>query len=269
MDTLWSESIDWVIEHQVKLGEIAEIKDFSSNHVEILDVLYIEHIRKYRKLIHLSKPFVISGIKHYQFEWETRMSLAEIISFLGKSYFVQVNQNTIVRTISIQGHASDWSTIQIVGLNRFENDTNKWLAKEIIIGEKYKDQIRDIFSKLYRVVLKNFNKNAPVDILYINPLDIIYIDISQKERIIYLSKPFAVKKENCYIIHWKTRYKASEIIAYLDGDNFERVNRFQIINLNFLTTYTFEKDQKELQLRMFDGALKTFSIGKTYLKGIL
>jgi hypothetical protein len=269
MDTLWFENIDWIIEHQVKPGEIAKIKDFNSNQVEILDVFYIEHIKKYKKLIHLSRPFVISGIEHFQFEWETRMSLAEIISYLGTSYFVQVNQHTIVRTISIQGHASDWSTIQIVGLNRFENETNKWLAKEIILGEKFKDQIRVVFSKLYRVVLKNFNKNAPVDILYINPLDIIYIDISQKERIIYLSKPFAVKKENCYIIHWKTRYKASEIIAYLDVDNFERVNRFQIINLNFLTSYTFEKDQKKLQLRLFDGTLKTISIGETYRNNLI
>ncbi len=269
MDTLWSEHIRWIIEHQVKPGERAIIKDFNRNQVEILDVFYMEHIKKYSKLIHLSKPFIISGIEHFEFEWETRMSLNEIILYLGESYFIQVNKNTIVRTVSLQGRKSDWSKIQIVGLNRFVNENQKWIAKEIILGEKYIDQIRNILDITDRIEFKNFNLNSPFDVLYINPLDIIYIDILQKNKVVYLKKPYAKNNKNYYIINWKTEYSASKILEHLVINNFCQVNRNQIVNLEFSVTRKFDKNQKEFNLCMIDGTMKAISIGKPYLKNLI
>lgn len=269
MDTLWSETLNWIFKHQVKPGERAIVKDFKNNQVEILDVFYIEHIKKYRKLIHLSRPFIISGIEHFEFEWETRMSLKDIISHLGELYFVQVNKNTIVRTVSLRGRKSDWSKIQIIGLNRFAPDNKKWIAKEINLGEKYIDRIKSILNKPASIKLNNYNPNNPYDVLYINPLDIIYIDISRKIKIVHLNKPFANHNKECYIINWKTEYSASKILEYLEVNNFSQVNRGQIVNLDFSTAQIFLNKQKEFNLRMINGTLKTISIGNSYLKYLI
>jgi hypothetical protein len=154
-------------------------------------------------------------------------------------------------------------------LNRSANDNKKWIAKEIILGESYKCNIIEALTKIRRREFKSFNKNGSIDFLYMNPLDIIYIYISQKTKVIHLCKPFAANNENCYAIKWKTRYSALEIIKYLEIDNFVEVNRYHIINLNYINCHKIEEDQKGLQLRLFDGSLKSIPIGKAYRKNLL
>jgi hypothetical protein len=271
MHSFCSESILWLIEHQVKPGEKTVVKDPKDNEceVEILDIFYVEFREKNCKYLHLSRPYVIGEAKKLQIEWKTGMTLSEIISYLGETYFIQINKRTIVRTVSIQGRDSDWKYLQIVGLNRFASDNQKWISKKIKLGRKYKDQIIDILCRFSRIEIKSDNGSDAIDLIYINPLDIIYIELSKNEKTIHLNKPFAKNDLNCYEIKWKTRLNADGILNYLEINNFTQVNRFQIINLDYLTNYQIEEGQKEVQIRLHDGSLKTIIIGKTFRNNLM
>jgi hypothetical protein len=271
MHSFCSESILWLIEHQVKPGEKTVVKDPKDNEyeVEILDIFYVEFREKNCKYLHLSRPHLIGGAEKLQIEWKTGMTMNEIISYLGEAYFIQINKRTIVRTLSIQGRDSDWKYLQIVGLNRFAPDNQKWISKKIKLGRKYKDQIIDILCRFSRIEIKSDNESDAIDLIYINPLDIIYIELSKNEKTIYLNKPFAKNGMNCFEIKWKTRMNAVEILEYLEIDSFEQINRFCIINLLCVPDTNFVKGKNKLSLKMHNNSLKVMGIGKSYLEKLL
>lgn len=253
------------------------IKDKKGNEylIKAIDIFYIvckesDKYQKYKrdiKTIYFCSPIVINGKLQQSFDWYTKKSLDCIVDELGVNTFVQINKRTIVRSVLIQGRDSAWKNIQLIA-----NDTNtlsntKWQSKKLALGRKYKSSIVKVFNIINLIEVKNNNGIDELDVLFINPVDIVYIELSKQERIIHLNKPFYNNGINCYQVKWKSRLKVTEMVNYFHYDNIVQSNRNTIINLNYIVG-NLQQHQDLVQLTTDNKTFIGFKMPEQYYKMI-
>ena len=209
-------------------------------------ILYIE-ISKYLKKIHLINVNNEATIEEIVL-WETRDSAQKIISQLGEKAFIRVHKHFITKRTNIYGRDKDWKYLQI---RKFISPRKKasqpsWLTKEIKMGQKYIEDIKKYLNKCYISIKLKDDEDR--DVLYINPIDIIYIEIYRDEKKIYLDVPYSKRNRNTFSITWKTRESAINILNRLNTDFFLQVQRNHIINLRY--TYRKNEDKNHLYLKV-------------------
>jgi DNA-binding LytR/AlgR family response regulator len=199
--------------------------------LDIRKIFYIEFDNKKRgvKIIHLADSSIIV--------WKTRYSSNSILKLLGRFTFIKIHRRYIVNKNHICGRGSKWEYLQIcffvgfIGLKGF-------LTERIDVGRSYLPQIKKS--------LKNFLweiKDEEGDIYFINPIDIIYIELSKENKCVYLNKSFPVVKDK---IEWRTRLSAIEIMKSTNIDGFIQVHRRFIINICSNYQFTADSEFKNL-----------------------
>jgi hypothetical protein len=247
------------IEIKNENGELIKVKVYHLRYIEYID-------KDTKKVVLISQP----ELKEMPREilWKTRLSLEEIINFLvsikGEVLrFVQINSKIIARSLYISGRDSKWEYIQLS--DAYNNLIYK--PKEFKIGRKYIPQIKKIISLLVRIEIENSFKGDCPDIIFVNPLDVICIEINKQTKIVFLSKPFLIANKLCFEVNWNTRLSANEIINQF-SEFLIQVNRkllvcvSHIVEDNILTS-------NSLELRMLDKSIKTIQVTKVYIKKIM
>jgi len=244
--------------------------------IKAIDIFYIECKESDKnqkdnrdiKIIHFCNRIDFYGRLLQSFEWYTKQPLCSIVEELGVNTFVQINKRTIVRTVLLQGRDSAWKNIQIIGINPNYLSRNRWHPKKISVGRKYKTSIETVLKIINLVEVRNINGNDVSDVLFINPVDIVYIELSKYERVIHLNKPYYNNGNNCYEIIWKSGFKAAEIIKYFRYNSIVQSNRNTLINLNYIVG-NLPQYQKVIQLTTDNKSFIKLDLTEKYYKKIL
>lgn len=181
-------------------------------------ILYIENVKNNRgiKKIHLCDSTIII--------WKTRRNPVLELNVAGNPVFIKAHRNYIINRLHICGRDSKWQYLQIcfyvgfLGLKGF-------MTQRIDVGRTFIPEIRKYTTAMFLEV-----KDEEGEIYFINPIDIIFIEISKEIKRVFLNKSFPVVKN---IINWKTRLSAGEIIRKTRIDGFFVVHRKYIINATF------------------------------------
>lgn len=218
------------------------------------------------KVVHLSTKHKYEGNLTREIIWHTRNSLNKILCDLGEQFFLKVSSRVIVKKTAITGRDSDCEYIQLKGIEHNNIDTANWKPIDIKVGRKYKHQIKNY---LELIEIQNSNSGDRPDIFYLYPNDIVYIKLSKEKKIFNLFNPQTIGREKKYQLKWETRISAKILLEHLKVDTFVQVNRYHIINLNYLSDQIIKEDQNKLKLRLFDGSLKLILIGKVCRKNLM
>jgi DNA-binding LytR/AlgR family response regulator len=235
------------------------------NYIEILDRKDDPLSRNF-KILHLSTSHKYEGTLTRKIVWHTRSSLNKILNDLGEQFFVKVSNKVIVKKTAITGRDSDFEYIQLKGIEHNNINTTNWQPTDIKVGRMYKSQIRNF---LELIEIQNTNKGGKPDIFYLYPNDIIYIKLTKEEKVFYLSFPQTLGKKKIYKLRWETRISAQNLLKHLRVNVFEQVNKSNIVNLIYMISSQIKEDQKEIELRLQDGTVKTIAVGKSYLKNLM
>jgi hypothetical protein len=263
----------------VRPDKTISVIDKKGNEYKIkeIDIFYIEcknsdknnKDKRDIKIIYLCYPTEINNRVLKSIEWRTILSLTKIIEKLGEHGFVQINKKTIVRSLLIQGRDSDWKYIQIIGYNGMNIlEPEKYQTKELPIGRIYKDSVIKTIKALSLIETKNFNSSDALDLIYVNPINIIYIQFTKEVKTIYLSNPYSSSGRNCFEVTWKNRMSAQETIKYFKINSLVQVNRNIIINL-YCVVGKFGSYQKIVTVRYNNLIEKSFKVGKNYYQKII
>lgn len=255
------------------------IKDKKGNEYELKEnnILFIECKKSNKndkdnrdiKIVHLCYPIEINNNKHFLIEWRTKLTLAEIIEKLGFHVFLQISKTTIVRSVTIQGRDSSWKYIQLIGYNSIEIlNPEKYITKELPIGRKFKDVIKKTIEALNLIEIKNYHGNDVPDLIYINPINIIFIEITKEVKIIHSINPYSLGNRNHFEVIWNSRLSAEEMINYFKVNSLVQVNRNIIINLYYVVG-DFDSYQNLVTVRYNNLIENTFKVGKNYYQKIL
>jgi hypothetical protein len=235
-------------------------RSIGNDKIDIRRILYME-ITKERdiKKIHLSCP-------QKTIVWKTRDSANKILDFLGRTFFIQINQNQIVNKTYIYGRDSKWEYLQISTFTGcFGGKGYKTI--ELKVGKPFLTNIKGCIPE-FSIRIKG---NDARDIYFINPIEVTFIKITKEIKVIYLIKPVSISNKNCFKIEWRTRLKPSEIIEKLKIDGLIQVHRNFIINLTY--PFIFDSELKNIHLdpksKNIESQNELIHIGKKFKKEIM
>ncbi len=242
------------IEIKNENGELIKIKIFHIRYIKYID-------KDTKKVILITLPELLE--MQSEILWKTRLSMNEITKQLVSPKnqmlrFIQVNSKIIARSLYISGRDSKWEYIQLTDVY----NSHIFKPVEFKLGRKYIPQIKKIISFMVRIEMENNFKGDCPDIIFINPVDVICIEISKQTKIVFLSKPFLKANKLCFEVNWNTRLSAEEIMKQF-SDFLIRVNR----NLLVCISHIVKDDiltSNSLKLRLRDNSIKTIQVSKAY-----
>jgi hypothetical protein len=244
------------IEIKNENGELILVKFYLLRCIE-----YIDKDTKKVVLITIPELFEMPG----EILWKTRLSLKEILKLLIKNpkndipWFVQINSKTIARSLYISGRDSKWEYIQLT--DAYNN--HKFKPIEFKLGRKHIPQIKKIISFMVRIEMESSFRGDCPDVIFINPIDIIYIEISKQTKIVFLSKPVLKANKLCFEVNWNTRLSAEEIKMQF-SDFLIQVNRNLLVCISHIVTDEI-LSSNSLELRLRDNSIKKIQISKAYI----
>lgn len=193
--------------------------------IDIRAILFVEfaEINRDVKKVHFADSSVTSSVIECVIEWRTRLSAKRIIDMLGSEFFIQIHRRYIINKYYICARKSDWKDIQ---LSLFLGYAKKdFLTNIINIGMSFLPEIRKFTQDRYIEM-----KDEIGDVFFINPFDIVYIEISKETKTVYFDHIYPDIGNR---LEWVTRLSATDIINRIRIDGFYKIHRRYIINCNF------------------------------------
>jgi DNA-binding LytR/AlgR family response regulator len=224
--------------------------------LDIREIFYIEidNNKRGTKKIHLANSEILV--------WKTRYNSDAILNVFGSSIFIKIHRNYIINNNHICGRGSKWEYLQIcffigfLGLKGF-------LTERIDVGRSYLPQIKKYLNNTLLEI-----KDEDGDIYFINPIDIIYIELSKEIKWVFLNKSFPIVKN---VIKWRTRSSATDIIKSTRIDSFFQVHLRYIINrmFPFIADSGFNTIQPNIKRSNVNLSKKIIPVGAKYKTSVI
>lgn len=260
---------DKIVNIPIRFGGIR--KEFQKCDVVVQNILCVERIDKDFRRIIFSTPYVLDEVKYFEAIWKTRSSLNTIITELninphtGKNcpFFLRISSKIIARTIFFSGRDSLWNHLQLTGVNYLDQS---YKALKLPIGRDYLPQIQSIFKQFITLKVSNSFNAYSLDIIMINPIDIIFIESTKRSKTLHLSKPFVRYNKPCFEINWKTTFSTNEILRRFDF--IIQINKSTLVSLYHIKNHESFMDSMSIELILQDKSIITIPLSVRYKQNI-
>lgn len=246
-------------------------KDGSEVIINSSHILYII-CKKEIKTMYFTEPVLINGHPNWEIAWKNRKyGVRKLLEFLEGRGFIQINKTTIIRKTHFSGRDSDWKYVYVtMPFNRtWSKGNGLWKSIALPLGRTFAHQIKNhTFESFFSL------KNNDGDIVFVHPLDIVFIELSRGIKEIYLEKPVCRNDKNDYKLKWMSRRPFEELLP----DNFKfyflKVHRRFYVRIDYPfridkvdSKYSlFLKKRKSVKDENIEVNSRNIPIGKNYIE---